>query len=312
MRQTTFQSFFEFLGHSYEQSPPDYSTRSEHSLPFQSAIGNILHGIALPVILHNDCTSATQFIKRAIILSISGFKRSGINKSRCNTKVMQKQCSTTCFNRRKDTKKQSLNKFLSKTYYCISECDPSIASWSNAGRSFTIYDTELFEKEILPKYFATTKFGSFQRQLNFYRFSREASDPDLQLNSKAVRYSHEYFRQGHPELLHQIQRSTMTRVSLGPTEAHEPAWSELQNELGQLQERMNDLERSFDAKIEEERSRIEAQYSSRICNLETLFAVIMPRCRPLAPFPVHPDPLRETAASLANLADSIRSQDQNK
>lgn len=39
-------------------------------------------------------------------------------------------------------------------------------SWSSCGRAFHIVDVTAFSKEILPTYFKTSKFSSFQRNLN--------------------------------------------------------------------------------------------------------------------------------------------------
>ena len=39
-------------------------------------------------------------------------------------------------------------------------------SWSSCGRAFRIADVTAFSEEILPTYFKTSKFSSFQRNLN--------------------------------------------------------------------------------------------------------------------------------------------------
>ena len=41
-----------------------------------------------------------------------------------------------------------------------------IISWSDSGRAFRIFNVGLFAEQILPKYFRTNKFSSFQRNLN--------------------------------------------------------------------------------------------------------------------------------------------------
>lgn len=43
---------------------------------------------------------------------------------------------------------------------------PKVIAWSNSGLAFRIYDVSLFSETILPKYFRTKKFSSFQRNLN--------------------------------------------------------------------------------------------------------------------------------------------------
>lgn len=41
-----------------------------------------------------------------------------------------------------------------------------VISWSETGNAFRILDVELFATTILPRYFRTKKFSSFQRNLN--------------------------------------------------------------------------------------------------------------------------------------------------
>lgn len=41
-----------------------------------------------------------------------------------------------------------------------------VIKWSDTGKAFHIEDTVLFSTTILPKYFRTNKFSSFQRNLN--------------------------------------------------------------------------------------------------------------------------------------------------
>lgn len=55
----------------------------------------------------------------------------------------------------------------SETKLC--ETEPShtrVISWSSTGKAFRIYDTAEFANVVLPKYFRTKKFSSFQRNLN--------------------------------------------------------------------------------------------------------------------------------------------------
>lgn len=44
--------------------------------------------------------------------------------------------------------------------------DIPLISWSGTGRAFRIVDVKLFAETVLPKYFRTAKFSSFQRNLN--------------------------------------------------------------------------------------------------------------------------------------------------
>jgi hypothetical protein len=42
----------------------------------------------------------------------------------------------------------------------------SLIAWSETGKAFRIDDVNLFSTLVLPKYFRTNKFSSFQRNLN--------------------------------------------------------------------------------------------------------------------------------------------------
>lgn len=42
----------------------------------------------------------------------------------------------------------------------------NLISWSESGKAFRIEDVTLFSTTVLPKYFRTSKFSSFQRNLN--------------------------------------------------------------------------------------------------------------------------------------------------
>ena len=59
--------------------------------------------------------------------------------------------------------------FLAKTYNMVE--DPStnaIVSWGATGESFIVWNTQDFEKDLLPRYFNHNNFSSFIRQLNTY------------------------------------------------------------------------------------------------------------------------------------------------
>lgn len=43
---------------------------------------------------------------------------------------------------------------------------PKIISWSESGKAFRIHDVSEFSASVLPRYFRTKKFSSFQRNLN--------------------------------------------------------------------------------------------------------------------------------------------------
>lgn len=57
--------------------------------------------------------------------------------------------------------------FLQKLYQIVQTSAP-VCSWSNNGTSFLIKDNVKFSSDVLPKYFRTSNFSSFVRQLHFY------------------------------------------------------------------------------------------------------------------------------------------------
>ena len=95
----------------------------------------------------------------------------------------------------------------------IDRCDPDIATWSPTGDNFVVKNVEKFASAVLPMYFKHSNFSSFARQLNFYGFRKLRSDPiltnDIDPQTAAyVRFYHEKFQKGRPELLHSIKRAT--------------------------------------------------------------------------------------------------------
>jgi len=53
-----------------------------------------------------------------------------------------------------------------------------IVSWMPSGKSFRVHDRDAFSKEILPEYFRSNNFRSFQRNLSVYQFARIWSGPE--------------------------------------------------------------------------------------------------------------------------------------
>jgi len=78
-----------------------------------------------------------------------------------------------------------------------------IISWLPGGNGFKVHNKEKFCAEIMPGYFASQKYKTFQRSLNLWGFESVAKGPD-----RGACY-HQYFVKGHPELCH-----SMTRVKI--------------------------------------------------------------------------------------------------
>jgi len=152
-----------------------------------------------------------------------------------------------------------INKFLTKTFHMIEQCDASITTWSTDGKSFIIRDVDSFAKSVLPLYFKHSKFSSFVRQLNFYSFRKlRAENDDRNIN---VRFAHEYFLRGQPELLHKI-----TRI----TKSQEPSSSEmksLKDNIFDLKKDIVSLSNRFDHRLQAMSSALEADHKQRMNNI---------------------------------------------
>jgi hypothetical protein len=87
-----------------------------------------------------------------------------------------------------------------------------IISWLPGGTSlFKIHDKKKFANEVMPVYFATSNFRSFQRSLNLWDFKTE---PFKGGSHKGAR-SHPYFQRGFPDLCCLMKRSRVKGT--GPT-----------------------------------------------------------------------------------------------
>jgi len=115
-------------------------------------------------------------------------------------------------------KKDEIPVFLKKTYHMIDSCDPTIATWSNDGRTFLVKDPEVFASDIIPQFFKHNNFSSFVRQLNFYGFRKIKNDSvriheDDDEQNKFWRFKHEFFLRGRPDLLKEIRKSSQINAA---------------------------------------------------------------------------------------------------
>lgn len=157
--------------------------------------------------------------------------------------------------RRRKKKKTSpcVPRFLTKTRQMINECDPSIASWSEDGRMIVIKDVERFEKEVVPVFFETEKFASFNRQLNFYGFRKipstnlRRSDSSGIEHKKMLQFQNDFFKRDEPELICRISRSTKHMNAAGIDQQEEI--ERLKTQLRKAEEKLCLMSIKYDSKL---------------------------------------------------------------
>jgi hypothetical protein len=82
-----------------------------------------------------------------------------------------------------------------------------VVSWLEGGTMFKVHKTKEFADRIMPYYFNQTRYKSFQRQLNSYRFHRFSAG-----KNKGTVF-HDLFMRDKPDLCNRINR---VKVNRGP------------------------------------------------------------------------------------------------
>lgn len=132
-----------------------------------------------------------------------------------------------------DAVKQGSPSFLDKLYTILEEESPHIISWNGEGDTFIIFSPDLFAQKVMSKYFKSTKFNSFIRQLNFYGFKKTTRDPSSEDKSPSNRFwefRHPLFLRGRRDLLSKIHRK-----QLGDTDADvDSRFQQMQRDINYL------------------------------------------------------------------------------
>jgi hypothetical protein len=81
-----------------------------------------------------------------------------------------------------------------------------IVSWLPGGKSFKVHDKAAFANKVLPLFFGTSKYKSYQRNLNLWGFRTVSNGPEK------GRCSHPRFQKGLPDLCHAMERVPVKRI----------------------------------------------------------------------------------------------------
>ncbi|OQR93512.1 hypothetical protein THRCLA_08429 [Thraustotheca clavata] len=98
------------------------------------------------------------------------------------------------------SRRKSIAPFIQTLLEMLQSNSPGLC-WSTDGRSFDIIDTNVFAKAVLPQFFRHSKFSSFQRQLNYFGFRKQA-----RRQSNVCTYAHPHYSLRVPSEVLQIKR----------------------------------------------------------------------------------------------------------
>ena len=82
-----------------------------------------------------------------------------------------------------------------------------IVTWAHHNQAFVIHDLDALTTFLLPKYFALTKYKSFQRQLHYFGFRKWTKTM-----ASVCTYSHPDFQRGAISKMAKIKRKKRQRI----------------------------------------------------------------------------------------------------
>jgi len=100
----------------------------------------------------------------------------------------------------------SIAPFLTKLWEILEDhTTDHIVRWAPGGTAFEVPQPALLASVVLPSYFRSNNFGSFQRQLNYFGFRKAGG---------GAHWAHASFLRSQPELLRLIKRKTRKHTTL--------------------------------------------------------------------------------------------------
>merc|ERR1719203_743202 len=121
-----------------------------------------------------------------------------------------------------------------------------------SGDAFFVKDPDKLARDFIPKYFDHNKFSSFARQLNFYGFRKSNPLRENNCLHKAnrhklsqVKFYHKLFLRDHPELLCNIERSTLHSSS----KAVNKEIDNLKRSISNIEDRLTEMSTVFDNRM---------------------------------------------------------------
>ncbi|BGP27101.1 Heat shock transcription factor [Rhodotorula toruloides] len=124
--------------------------------------------------------------------------------------------------------------FLNKLYSMVSDPETDdLIRWSDDGDSFFVPSADRFGRELLPRFFKHSNFGSFVRQLNMYGFHKVPHiqqgvlKKDSSEEADMLEFSNPHFIRGQPDLLNMIKRQKAGKADAAAALAGEGSNSSL-------------------------------------------------------------------------------------
>ncbi|CAO3595965.1 unnamed protein product [Absidia cylindrospora] len=108
--------------------------------------------------------------------------------------------------------------FIGKLYKMLEDDTQDLICWSSNGDFFSVYNSALFSKQVLPQYFKHNNWQSFVRQLNMYGFSKinEMIHANLTSDNQTWDFKHPHFKRGDFQSLILVKRKSV-RPPSGPS-----------------------------------------------------------------------------------------------